>query len=103
MRGQSQTKLADTLGLSYQQVQKYETGANRIAANKLFDISRIMGVTPGYFFEGLEDERGGGTEEVDLKTNRIATMMANIPDEKIKKRLYGLIRALATSDAGEEK
>jgi transcriptional regulator with XRE-family HTH domain len=102
LRGQSQTYLAGKLGLSFQQVQKYETGANRISASKLFDISRIMGVTPNYFFEGLEDTRGGGTAEGDLKAIRIAAMIAKISDKKIKKCLYGMITALVTSDAGDE-
>jgi transcriptional regulator with XRE-family HTH domain len=103
MRGQSQIELADKLGLSYQQVQKYETGANRIAPDKLFDISRIFGVTPGYFFERLEETGGSGTAAVDIKVIRIATMVARISDEKIIRCLYGLIKALATSDAGDEK
>ena len=102
-RGQSQGNLADKLGLSFQQVQKYETGANRISASKLFEISRIMGVTPNYFFEGLEDTRGGGTAKVDLKDIRIAKMIARISDEKIKKRLYGLIKALVISDGEAEE
>ncbi len=101
-RSLSQTNLADKLGLSFQQVQKYETGANRVSASKLFDISRIMGVTPNYFFEGREDTGGGGTVELDLKAIRIATMFAKISDKKIKKCLYGMIKALVTSDAGDE-
>ena len=103
LRGQSQTNLADKLGLTFQQVQKYEVGANRISASKLFNISRILGVTPNYFFEGLDDTGVGGTVEVDVKTLRMATMIAKISDEKIKKRLYGVIKALVTSDAGDEK
>lgn len=102
MRGQSQTNLADKLGLTFQQVQKYESGANRISASKLFAISRIMGVTADYFFEGLEYTGGGGTAEVDLKAIRIATMIAKISDKKIKKCLYRMIKALVTSDAGDE-
>ncbi len=84
-------------------MQKYETGANRISASKLFDISKIWGVTPDYFFEGLEDTRGGGTAKVDLKDIRIAKMIARISDEKIKKRLYGLIKALVISDGEAEE
>ncbi len=103
MRGQSQTNLADKLGLTFQQVQKYETGANRISASKLFDISKIWGVTPNYFFEGLENTRGGGTAELDLKAIRIATMIAKISDEKIKNRLSGLIKALGNFNAGDEE
>ncbi len=83
-------------------MQKYERGANRISASKLFAISRIMGVTPNYFFEGLEDTGGGGTAEGDLKASRIAAMIAKISDKKIKKCLYGMIKALVTSDAGDE-
>jgi transcriptional regulator with XRE-family HTH domain len=103
MRGQSQNGLADKLGLSFQQVQKYEIGSNRISASRLFGISRVLGVTPNYFFEGLEDTRDGETAAVDLKAIRIATMIANIPDKKIKKHLYGLIKALVPSDTGDEK
>ncbi len=103
MRGQSQADLADRIGLTFQQVQKYETGANRVSASKLFDISKIWGVTPDYFFEGLEDTRGGGTAEVDLKAIRIAATIAKISDQKIKNRLYGVIKALVDSDAGDEK
>jgi transcriptional regulator with XRE-family HTH domain len=101
-RGQSQANLADKLGLTFQQVQKYESGANRISASKLFAISRIMGVTPDYFFEGLEYTGDGETAEVDLKAIRIATMIAKISDKKIKKYLYGMIKALVASDAEEE-
>ena len=101
-RGQSQTNLADKLGLTFQQVQKYESGANRISASKLFAISRIMGVTPDYFFEGLEYTGGGGTAEVDLKAIRIAVTIAKISDKKTKKCLYGLIKALVASDARDE-
>ncbi len=103
MRGQSQTNLADRLGLSFQQVQKYENGANRISASKLFDISRILGVTPDYFFESLDDTGASGIEDVDVKTIRIATMISKISDEKITNRLYGLIKVLVTLDAGDEK
>ncbi len=53
--GQSQSDFAEKLGLGFRQVQKYETGANRISASKLFKISEKLGVTPGYFFVGLEE------------------------------------------------
>ena len=51
--GLSQTALALQLGVSFQQVQKYEKGANRISASKLWDIARFFRVDIGYFFEGL--------------------------------------------------
>ncbi len=52
--GMSQTKLADALGVSFQQVQKYEIGVNRVAAGRLWDIARILEVDVGYFFEGIQ-------------------------------------------------
>jgi len=51
--GISQTQLGDTLGVSFQQVQKYEVGANRVSASTLWRISRALDVTPGYWFDGL--------------------------------------------------
>jgi transcriptional regulator with XRE-family HTH domain len=50
----SQEQMARQLGLTFQQVQKYERGANRVSASKLFDISRILGVPISFFFDGLE-------------------------------------------------
>jgi transcriptional regulator with XRE-family HTH domain len=49
----SQTDLADALGVSFQQVQKYERGTNRVSASRLYDIGACLGVSVDYFFEGL--------------------------------------------------
>ena len=54
--GMSQETLASCLGLTFQQVQKYESGANRIGASRLFDIARQTGKTPGWFFEDMPAE-----------------------------------------------
>ena len=51
----SQEKLAEALGLTFQQVQKYERGANRISASKLYEIARALRVSIAWFFEGLSD------------------------------------------------
>jgi transcriptional regulator with XRE-family HTH domain len=53
--GLSQQRLAQGLGITFQQVQKYERGANRISASKLYEIARIIQVPIGFFFEGLDD------------------------------------------------
>src|ERR1700754_427873 len=50
--GMSQERLGDLLGLTFQQVQKYEKGVNRIGAGRLFDVARILGVPIDYFYEG---------------------------------------------------
>lgn len=54
--GMSQTDLAKHLSLTFQQVQKYERGFNRISASKMYDTARALGVTIEYFFEGLDSE-----------------------------------------------
>src|SRR5215475_7768604 len=61
--GMSQEKLAELLGITFQQVQKYEKGINRIAASRLFDIANAMDVSIATFFEGLGPARAGGVAE----------------------------------------
>ncbi len=53
-RGQSQTELAAALGVSFQQIQKYENGTNRVSAGRLYAAAQHLGVTFDYFFEGVE-------------------------------------------------
>jgi len=60
MIGLSQSTLADALGLTFQQVQKYENGANRVSASKLYETARCLDVPVSYFFEGLPDPSDGG-------------------------------------------
>ena len=54
--GLSQTVVADQLGLTFQQVQKYERGYNRVSASRLYDLSKILSVDIAYFFEGFRDK-----------------------------------------------
>ncbi len=56
--GMSQEKLAAALGISFQQVQKYEVGANRVAASRLWNIAKALEVDIGYFFEGIQKRAG---------------------------------------------
>ncbi len=55
--GLSQSALASQAGIKFQQVQKYETGANRISASRLCDLARTLKVDPGYFFEGVMEKQ----------------------------------------------
>lgn len=55
LRGLTQTDVANDLGISFQQVQKYELGRNRISASKLFDAAHLLQVEVGYFFAGLDN------------------------------------------------
>jgi transcriptional regulator with XRE-family HTH domain len=62
--GMSQEKLGEMLNLTFQQVQKYEKGTNRISASRLLDIARVLGVNINYFYEGLTgDKKEGFAEE----------------------------------------
>ena len=56
--GMSGEKLADVLGISFQQVHKYETGTNRVAASRLWNIAKALEVDIGYFFEGIQKRAG---------------------------------------------
>ncbi len=55
MCGMSQDKLGSKVGITFQQVQKYERGINRIGCSRLFEFSVILGISPGYFFEGFDE------------------------------------------------
>src|SRR5476651_2854927 len=61
--GMSQERLGDLLGLTFQQVQKYEKGVNRIGAGRLFEVSRILNVPIDFFYEGVNTQPGAGEPE----------------------------------------
>ena len=58
MLGLSQQQMAEMIGVTYQQAHKYERGINRISAGRLFEISQVLGVSVGFFYEGLESDSG---------------------------------------------
>ena len=75
--GMTQHDLATLLGISYQQVQKYETGANRVSAGRLYEMARQLGSPVGFFFEGLEGETARSvTELAHGGTNRTTIDLA---------------------------
>jgi transcriptional regulator with XRE-family HTH domain len=109
--GMSQERLAELLGVTFQQVQKYEKGVNRIAASRLFDISAALDMPVARFFEGLAGlGRGGvaerGREYLDdaLATPEGAQLMAlfaSIKSAKVRRRVVELVRALAEEAEGK--
>jgi transcriptional regulator with XRE-family HTH domain len=108
--GMSQEKLGEALGLTFQQVQKYEKGTNRISASRLQEISKILNVPPSFFFDGAptgELQKSGFAEDplssqvVDflstaegLQLNRAFT---KIHDRKIRRKIVDLVVAVANS------
>jgi transcriptional regulator with XRE-family HTH domain len=105
----SQEKLGEALGLTFQQVQKYEKGLNRIGASRLQQISKTLSVPPSFFFEGapsLEPSGGNGFAEesssqyvVDFLSTaeglHLNRAFAKIRDVKVRKAVLGLVAALA--------
>lgn len=100
--GHSQSDLARAIGLTFQQVQKYEKGTNRISASKLWEISRFLGCDVAAFYAGLSDEDGGMLD--DELQNRPATR-TGLEIEKWARRLspprQKLVRDLVQILAGD--
>jgi transcriptional regulator with XRE-family HTH domain len=111
--GISQEKLADGLGLTFQQVQKYERGANRVSASKLYEIARSLQSPVAYFFEGLADPTEGDTSaQTDhgqfvhdfLMTSEgleLAGLFPRINKSKVRRRVLDLVRSMADEEADE--
>lgn len=99
MVGMTQQQLADAVGIKFQQIQKYETGMNRVSASRLWDIARTLGVQIGFFFEGLAGEESPATGQgSDVMANKEAMDLIRayyaIPEAQ-RKRLFDLARVLS--------
>ncbi len=105
--GLSQTELGTPLGISFQQVQKYEKGRNRIGGGRLYKIAHVLRVKITYFFDGVEylldaEAVPAGTNElgaIDSRTIRAAHALANLTDEDIKEQVFRLIAAIPKQKA----
>jgi transcriptional regulator with XRE-family HTH domain len=107
--GMSQEKLGEAIGLTFQQVQKYERGANRVGASRLFDLSRVLDVPVSFFFEEMTtgEQRPAGAAEAGeryesdplLKRETLELVRAyyKITDPQVRRRLFDLAKALAKS------
>ena len=115
MQGVSQEKLADALGLTFQQVQKYERGANRVSASKLYEIAAALKAPVSYFFDGLADptsnqtaEQGPSDEQtvhsflMTAEGLELAKLFPGLPRGRIRRRFLDLMRALAGVDDIED-
>jgi len=113
--GISQEKLADSIGLTFQQVQKYERAANRVSASKLWEMARALNTTIAYFFEGLGDPSVVETDEVrDARASvhdflltpegaELAASFSRITRTRVRRRVLDLVRAMGEGpDAAED-
>lgn len=115
--GMSQERLGDALGLTFQQVQKYERGVNRVGASRLFDLSRILDVPISFFYDNMPGGQAGGSlpgsspaagfaegqegyadasDEVMNKRETLELVRAyyRIADPTVRKRMFELIKSM---------
>lgn len=118
--GMSQERLGEALGLTFQQVQKYERGVNRVGASRLFDLSRVLDVPISFFFDDMPDNiassfggnlprRTAGIQEIpeassDDSLNRRETLELvrayyRITDPSIRKKVFDLIKSMGPAEA----
>ncbi|GAA6202334.1 helix-turn-helix transcriptional regulator [Aquicoccus sp. SU-CL01552] len=100
--GMTQQQLAEQVGIKFQQIQKYETGANRISASRLWDIAEALEVPVSFFFEGLEETVSADSDKpkvpADLLGDKEALDLVRsyyaIPENQ-RRRLFDLARVLS--------
>ncbi len=119
LMGMSQERLGEAIGLTFQQVQKYERGANRIGASRLWDLSRVLDVPMSYFFEEMDDDTARHSpmnlaqsqsepksQDSDPMTKRetleLVRAYYRIQDPNVRKRVFELTKTLALSSDGPE-
>lgn len=113
--GMSQERLGDLLGLTFQQVQKYEKGVNRIGAGRLFEVARILNVPIDFFYEGVENRLAGqpGMAEPESAPPVMAFVSSGeglqlslafmkIKDPKVRKRVLDLVKSLAEEESQKD-
>lgn len=117
--GLSQEKLGEAVGLTFQQIQKYERGANRIGASRLYEFSRILDVPVSFFFDDMS-ERFKGPEPIAIggfadqpqaalepdpltrrETLELVRAYYRIHDPQVRKRLFELTKSLGTAEESE--
>lgn len=110
LKGLSQQKLGQELGVTFQQIQKYENGKNRLSASRLFLAAEALGVEPSYFFT-RPDRTEAGLASADEETNLLSTLASSqdglelneyfwrIEDETTRRRVIDLVVAIAAAHA----
>ena len=101
-RGLSQTDLATRLGITFQQIQKYERGTNRVGAGRLQEIANLLGVTPAFFFEDgprIKPGKSAPSETTELLANKynlaLARAFNRIRSTSVRRNVLELVEGLA--------
>ncbi len=104
MLGLSQERLAEALGVSFQQIQKYERGGNRISAGRLYSISRVLNVPVSFFFQDVPGHKTGESAAEDdeslarRETLELVRAFYRIRDPRVRENLVAMLHALAPAD-----
>lgn len=112
----SQVKLAEDLGVSFQQIQKYERGVNRVGAGRLLEIAEVLGVAITFFFEDMPGKTadGGNLPSREAETDQMAEFLSSadgirfvraflsINDSRIRRRITDLVKTLAAEDVADD-
>jgi len=102
--GMSQERLAEILGITFQQVQKYEKGINRIASSRLFDISAALDMSVARFFERIGAAKSKSATDGESSIHdalatpegmQLVSLFASIKSQKVRRRVVDLVRSLA--------
>ena len=121
LMGMSQEKLGEAIGLTFQQVQKYERGANRVGASRLFDLSRVLDVPVSFFFDDMPDGVskqsprliGTGSVEDDgldmpsadpmtkRETLELVRAYYKIRESRVRKRIFEMVKAVGAASHAE--
>ncbi|MBO9708272.1 MAG: helix-turn-helix transcriptional regulator [Caulobacter sp.] len=111
----TQEQLADALKLTFQQVQKYERGANRVSASKLYEIAKTLQVPVSFFFDGLADPMTNEVDEAGAAAERVVTEFLNTPEGlelaemfpkigrgRVRRQVLDLVRAMADDESADK-
>ena len=88
--GKSQEELGSAVGITFQQIQKYERGMNRVGSSRLYEFANLLGVNVAYFFEGVETQKKSGGDEMPAFAEGAATFEH---EEMDNKEVLSLVRA----------
>jgi transcriptional regulator with XRE-family HTH domain len=108
--GISQERLAESIGLTFQQVQKYERAANRVSASKLWEMSRALNTSIAYFYEGLSDTPEPPGSNLPRETVQdflmtpegleLASSFPKIPHGRLRRKILDLVRVMSEATDG---
>ncbi len=100
MIGMTQQQLAEAVGIKFQQIQKYETGMNRVSASRLWEIAGTLDVPIEHFFEGLESKANAGDADVlsDKEAMELIRAYYAMPENQ-RRRLFDLARVMSENAA----